>query len=42
MAKVDLHKLALRLKVIEMLGIYSRRRCMEEAHQYWRSLILPN
>lgn len=42
MAQIDLRKLALRLKVIEMLDLYTKRRKMEEVHQYWRSLIQPN
>ncbi|MEE3260141.1 MAG: hypothetical protein VX293_13120 [Candidatus Latescibacterota bacterium] len=42
MAKIDLHKLALRLKVIEMIKIHARRRLLAEAHTYWRRLIQPN
>jgi pentatricopeptide repeat protein len=42
MAKVDLHKFALRLKVAEMIRIYARRRMLEEASTCWRRLILPN
>jgi len=42
MARIDLHKLALRLKVAEMIRIYARRRSLEEASTYWRRLILPN
>ena len=40
--KVDLHKLALRLKVVEMIGIYSHRRRLDEAHLRWYRLIQPN
>jgi hypothetical protein len=42
MAKVDLRKFALRLKVAEMVRIYARRRMLEEAPIGWRRLILPN
>ena len=42
MAKIDLHKLALRLRVTEMLKIHARRRLMAEAYVYWRRLIQPN
>ena len=40
--KVDLHKLALRLKVIEMIGIYADRRRLDEAYLRWYRLIQPN
>lgn len=40
--KVDLHKLALRLKVIEMLKIYAHRRRLDEAYLRWYRLIQPN
>ena len=40
--KVDLHKLALRLKVMEMIGIYARRRRLDEAYLRWYRLIQPN
>ena len=40
--KVDLHKLALRLKVIEMIGIYARRRRLDEAYLRWYRWIQPN
>ena len=42
MADVDLHKLALRLKVTEMLKIYCQRRRLAEAVTFWQRLILPN
>ena len=42
MAQIDLRKLALRLKVTEMIRIYARRRILQEAGAYWRRLILPN
>lgn len=42
MGKVDLHKLALRLKVMEMIGIYAHRRRLDEAHLRWYRLIQPN
>ena len=40
--KVDLHKLALRLKVVEMIGIYACRRRLDEAYLRWYRLIQPN
>ena len=40
--KVDLHKLALRLKVVEMIGIYAYRRRLDEAHLRWYRLVQPN
>jgi len=42
MARIDLRKFALRLKVVEMIEIYARRRLLQEAHRYWRRLIQPN
>ena len=42
MAQIDLRKLALRLKVIEILEIYAYRRKIQEAQRYWRGLICPN
>ena len=42
MAKIDLHKVALRLKVIEKIKIHARRRLMANAYAYWRRLIQPN
>ena len=41
-ARVDLRKLALRLKVVEMLRIYAERRRKREAPALWRRLIHPN
>ena len=40
--QVDLHKLALRLKVMEMIGIYAHRRRLDEAYMRWYRLIQPN
>ena len=40
--KVDLHKLALRLKVVEMIGIYAYRRRLDEAYLRWYRLVQPN
>ena len=41
--KVDLHKLALRLKVMEMIGTYARLRSLDErSYVRWRRLIQPN
>ena len=42
MKQVDLHKLALRLKVIEMLQVHLRRKRLNSATAYWRRLIRPN
>lgn len=39
---IDLHKLALRLKVIEMVKIYAYQRQMREALVYWRRFIRTN
>ena len=40
--KVDLHKLALRLKVIEMLKVHAIQRQLREALSSWRRFIRPN
>lgn len=42
MAQIDLRKLALRLKVTEILALHTKHRMMEEAHKYWRRMIQPN
>lgn len=42
MTKVDLHKLALRLKIIEMLNVHASQRRLREASSIWRRLIRPN
>ncbi len=42
MSELDLYKLALRLKVVEMIKIHARRRLMENAYSYWRRLIQNN
>ena len=42
MSNIDLHKLALRLKVTEMVKMHARRRLLAEAYQYWCRLIQPN
>lgn len=42
MARIDLHTLALRLKVLEMLRIYADRRKLDQAAAYWRRLVWPN
>jgi hypothetical protein len=42
MALIDLRRFALRLKVLEMVGIYAQRRAQEESGSSWRRLILPN
>lgn len=39
---IDLHKLALRLKVIEMIRIHAWQRQLREAMVYWRRFIRPN
>lgn len=40
--KADLRKLALRLKIIEMLRIHATQRQLQEAARCWRRLIRPN
>ena len=42
MTHLDLHKLALRLKVVEMLRIYVAQRGMAESVALWRRLMDPN
>jgi hypothetical protein len=42
MPNIDLHKLALQLKVTEMIKIHARRRLMAEAYEYWCRLIQTN
>ncbi len=40
--KTDLHQLALRLKVIEMLRVHTTQRQLREAPRRWRRFIRPN
>jgi hypothetical protein len=40
--KADLRKLALRLKIIEMLKIHAVQRQLREAAFFWRRFIRPN
>ncbi|MCY3735459.1 MAG: hypothetical protein OXG13_03600 [Gemmatimonadaceae bacterium] len=42
MSGVDLRKLALRWKVLEMLRLLSERRKLAEAARFWRRLVRPN
>ena len=42
MARIDLHKLALRMKIVEMLKIHLSRKRMATASIQWRRLIRPN
>ncbi len=42
MPRVDLRKLALRLKVIELLRTHSQRRSYAAAWEVWRQKVLPN
>ena len=42
MSKPDLHKLALRLKVIEMLRLYSERRQQQTPMALWQRWVCPN
>ena len=42
MSRIDLHKLALRMKIVEMLKIHLGRRRLESAPIRWRRLIRPN
>ncbi len=41
-SNIDLRKLALRMKIVEMLRIYLRRKGMADARSRWRRLIGPN
>lgn len=42
MSHVDLRKLALRLKVLEMLRGYTERRKMADPVTFWLRCICPN
>jgi hypothetical protein len=42
MADIDLRTLALRLKVVEMLRIYTERRKMDDPVSVWRRWLGPN
>lgn len=42
MSRVDLRKLALRLKILEMLRIHADRRRLMEAASLWRHMVQPN
>lgn len=42
MSEIDLHKIALRLKVVAMIQKHARRRLLENAYEYWRRLIQAN
>ena len=42
MSRIDLHKLALRMKIVEMLKIHLGRRRLASAPIRWRRLIRPN
>jgi hypothetical protein len=42
MQRLDLHKLALRLKVIEMLRHHTQQLRLRTAAQIWRQKVLPN
>jgi hypothetical protein len=39
---IDLRTLALRLKIVEMLRLYSERRQAAEPSASWRRLVCPN
>jgi len=41
-ARSDLHRAALRLKVVEMLKIHALQRLLRQAPEFWRRLIGPN
>jgi hypothetical protein len=41
-SRVDLRKLALRLKIVEMLRIYTERRKLRDAATVWRRWVGPN
>lgn len=42
MPRPNLRRLALMLKVVEMIRIHAHQRFMREAGAYWRRLIRPN
>ena len=42
MRQVDLRKLALRLKIIEVLQIQLKKKRLKEALEYWRRFIRAN
>jgi len=42
MPNIDLYKLALQLKVTEMIKVHARRRLMAEAYEHWCRLIQTN
>ena len=42
MSDIDLRKLTLRLKVVELIKLHISRRTLAEAAAYWRRLIRPN
>jgi len=42
MTRADLHQLALRLKIIEMLRLHASQRQLREASSCWRRLVRPN
>lgn len=42
MQRFDLHKLALRLKVIEILKLHTQQLGLSTAAQIWRQKVLPN
>ena len=42
MSQIDLRKLALHLKIVEMLQIHLARRLLADAPIRWRRLIRPN
>jgi len=42
MSEFDLHKVALRLKVVEIIRMHARQRLMKNAYEYWRRLIQAN
>lgn len=42
MSDVDLRKLALRLKILEMLRIHAERRLLAEPFALWQKAVCPN
>ena len=42
MEQIDLHRLALRLKIMEILQSHLRKKRLQDAPDYWRRLIRAN
>ena len=42
MEQIDLRRLALRLKIMEILHVHLRKKRLQHASDYWRRLIRAN